>query len=73
MKLWKQETQTKTHTIIRINAEEHCDMHYVGEFNDDAALKEFFLSLDEKIDIEKNCKLLNYYGYLHLFIKRHDL
>jgi hypothetical protein len=70
MKIWKLQTQTPTHTIVRLNCEEHSDMVYAGEFTDDNALKEFFLLLNKTIDVEKNIKLLKYYGYLHLLFKR---
>ena len=70
MKIWKIETQTPTHKIIRLNCEEHSDMVYAGEFKDDNALKAFFSSLSKEIDREKNIKLLKYYGYLHLLLKQ---
>ena len=70
MKIWKLETQTKTHNIVRLNCEDHSDMVYAGEFLDDTALSEFFLSLDKNIDVDKNIKLIKYYGYLHLLLKR---
>jgi hypothetical protein len=70
MKIWKLETQTPTHKIIRLHCEDHSDMIYVGEFEDDNALKVFFSSLDKEIDSEKNIKLLKYYGYLHLLLKK---
>jgi len=70
MKIWKLDTQTPTHNIVRLNCEDHSDMVYAGEFLDDDALKKFFLSLDEDIDVDKNIKLIKYYGYLHLLFKR---
>ena len=69
MKIYKSQTLTPTHKIIRLNCEEHSDLEYLGEFDSDTALKEFFLSLDPNIDVEKNIKLLKYYGYLHLLLK----
>ncbi len=68
MKIYKLETQTPTHKIIRLNCEEHSDLEYLGDLNDDE-VKEFFRELSEEIDKEKNLKLLKYYGYLHLLVK----
>ena len=70
MKIWKLDTQTPTHNIVRLNCEDHSDMVYAGEFLDDESLRKFFLSLDEGIDVDKNIKLIKYYGYLHLLLKR---
>ena len=70
MKIWKLETQTPTHNIVRLNCEDHSDMVYAGEFLDDESLRKFFLSLDKDIDVDKNIKLIKYYGYLHLLLKR---
>ncbi len=69
MKIWKQQTQTPTHKIIRLNCEEHSDLKYLGDLSDEE-VKEFFHSLSEEIDKEKNLKLLKYYGYLHLLVQR---
>jgi len=69
MKIYKSQTLTPTHKIIRLNCEAHSDLEYLGEFSSDTDLKEFFLSLDASIDAEKNIQLLKYYGYLHLLIK----
>ena len=68
MKIYKLETQTPTHKIIRLNCEEHSDLEFLGDFNDEE-VREFFHSLSEDIDKEKNLKLLKYYGYLHLLVK----
>jgi len=72
MKIWKLQTQTPTHNIVRLNCEEHSDMIYAGEFRDDAEIEEFLLSLGKSIDTKKSVKLLHYYGYLHLLLKRED-
>lgn len=69
MKIWKLQTQTPTHKIIRLNCEEHSDLKYLGNLND-AEILEFFHNLSEDIDKEKNLKLLKYYGYLHLLVKQ---
>ena len=68
MKIWKLQTQTPTHKIIRLNCEEHSDLEYMGDLNDEEVL-DFFHNLSEDIDKEKNLKLLKYYGYLHLLVK----
>ncbi len=67
MKIWISDTKTSTHRLIKLNCEEHSDFTYLGDL-DDVELKEFFLSVKEDIDVEKNTKLIKYYGYLHLFI-----
>ena len=67
MKIWISDTKTPTHRLVRLNCEEHSDYVYLGDFNDDE-LEEFFLSVQESMDTQKNTKLLKYYGYLHLFV-----
>lgn len=67
MKIWISDTQTTSHRLVRLHCEAHSDHTYLGDLDDDA-LKEFFLELKNDIDIEKNIKLIKYYGYLHLFI-----
>jgi hypothetical protein len=67
MKIWKQDTQTPSHRLVKLHCEQHSDYDYLGDFND-AEIKTFFLEIQPDMDIEKNLKLLNYYGYLHLFI-----
>ncbi len=67
MKIWISDAQTSTHRLVRLNCEEHSDYKYLGDFGDNE-LKDFFLSLKDDIDVEKNIKLIKYYGYLHLFI-----
>lgn len=69
MKIWKQETETPTHTIVRFNCEEHSDLEYLGDLSD-VEILDFFHTLSEEIDGKKNLKLLSYYGYLHLLVKR---
>jgi len=69
MKIWKLETQTPTHKIIRLNCEEHSDLKFLGDLSD-AEILEFFYELSEEIDREKNLKLLKYYKYLHLLVKK---
>ena len=67
MKIWINDTKTPTHRLLKLNCEEHSDFTYLGDF-DDEKLKEFFLEVQSDMDIEKNIKLIKYYGYLHLFI-----
>ena len=67
MKIWISDTQTQTYRNVKIHAGEHSDFIYRGDF-DDEELKTYLLEVQEDIDIEKNIKLLKYYGYLHLFI-----
>ena len=67
MKIWISDTQALSHRLVRLNCEEHSDYKYLGDFNDNE-LSDFFLSLKDDIDVEKNIKLIKYYGYLHLLI-----
>ena len=67
MKIWISDTNAPTHRLIKLNCEEHSDYVFLGDFND-AELREFFLSADNTMDVEKNIKLIKYYGYLHLLI-----
>jgi len=67
MKIWISDTQTQTHRLVRLNCEEHSDYTYLGDLNNNE-LREFFLELQEDIDVDKNVKLIKYYGYLHIFI-----
>ena len=67
MKIWIEDTDTPSHRLVRLNCEEHSDYTYLGDLND-AELREFFLEVQSDMDVEKNIKLLHYYGYLHLFV-----
>ncbi|MFK5938610.1 MAG: hypothetical protein QM497_09480 [Sulfurimonas sp.] len=67
MKLWMSDSKMPTHRLIKLNCEEHSDYQYVDDFNDED-LERFLLELDPKMDLQKNIKLIKYYGYLHLFI-----
>jgi len=67
MKIWISDTQTQSHRLVRLNCEGRSDYRYLGDLNDDE-LSSFFLQLQEDIDVDKNIKLIKYYGYLHLFI-----
>jgi hypothetical protein len=67
MKIWISDTKASTHRLVKMNCEEHSDYVYLGDL-DDEKLKVFFLEVDPKMDLEKNMKLIKYYGYLHLFV-----
>lgn len=67
MKIWISDTQTPTHRLVKLNCEEHSDYTYLGDYDDDE-LRTFFLEVQPEIDVDKNTKLLKYYGYLHLFV-----
>jgi len=67
MKIWISDTQTQTHRLVKLNCEAHSDFEYLGDL-DDTQLSDFFLGLKDEIDVDKNLKLIKYYGYLHLFI-----
>ena len=67
MKIWISDNKTPTHRLIRLHCEEHSDYVYLGDL-DDEELKNFFLEAQSDIDVDKNIKLIKYYGYLHLLI-----
>jgi hypothetical protein len=67
MKLWFLEEISQTHRIVRINAEEHSIFKYLGDL-DDEALRGYLKEVDPKMDVEKNVKMLKYFGYLHLLV-----
>ena len=67
MKIWIHDTNTPSHRIIKLHCEEHSNFVYLGDLNDDE-IRTFFADVSEKIDVEKNLKLIHYYGYLHLFV-----
>jgi len=67
MKIWIQDENRANYRNIRLQREAHSDYNYLGELSDDE-FKEFLLEVKPDIDAEKNLKLMNYYGYLHLFV-----
>ena len=67
MKIWIKEAKTDTHNIIRLHCEPHSDFKFLGDLDDDA-FRKFIEELDMSLDIEKNLKLIKYFGYLHLLI-----
>ena len=70
MKLWMTDTQTPTHRLVRINCEEQLGYQYLGDLSE-SEIRELLRSMKEE-DVEKNMKLLQYYGYLHIFIIQKD-
>ena len=67
MKIWIKEESTQTYTNVKLHCEEHSDFNYLGDL-DDEEFRNFLLEFQPDIDVEKNVKLIKYYGYLHLFI-----
>lgn len=67
MKIWISDTQTASHRLVRFNCENHSEYSYVGDLTDDE-LRTFLLEIQDDMDVDKNIKLIKYYGYLHLFI-----
>ncbi|RLA76959.1 MAG: hypothetical protein DRG78_18130 [Epsilonproteobacteria bacterium] len=67
MKIWVSDVRTPTYTNVKLNTEEHSDYKYLGDLGTEE-LKDYLFELNPELDIQKNVKLLNYYGYLHLFI-----
>ena len=67
MKIWILDSIMPSHRIVRLNCEAHSSYTYVGDFDDDE-LKAFLLGMQDDMNVEKNVKLIKYYGYLHLFI-----
>jgi len=66
MKLWITDKQTSTHRLVYIHCEKQLGDKYLGDLNEEE-IREFILSIKED-DVDKSVKLLQYYGYLHLFI-----
>ena len=67
MKIWILDTQTLTHRLVRFSCGEHSDYQYIGDLVDED-LESLFLDIQPDMDLDKNMKLIKYYGYLHLFI-----
>ena len=67
MKIWIEDTQTPSHRNIKLNCEEHSNFHFLGDLSDEE-LKTFLLDVKPDIDVQKNIKLLKYFGYLHIFV-----
>ncbi|MGB5965127.1 MAG: hypothetical protein WBF77_04550 [Sulfurimonadaceae bacterium] len=69
MKLWIKDTSTITHYIIYFTGENAEGTEYLGDLDSDG-FKAYLAALSPKIDLEKNLKLIQYYGYLHVFAKK---
>jgi len=69
MKLWIKDTSTQSHHIIYFTKESSESTVYFKDFDDDE-FKAYLSSLSVKIDVEKHLKLINYFGYLHIFAKK---
>ena len=69
MKLWIKDTSTTTHHILYFTTEDSENVRFFKEFDEDA-FKAYLKSLSETIDFEKQMKLINYFGYLHVFAKK---
>jgi len=67
MKIWISDKQTSTHRLVKLNCSEHSDFKYYGDL-DDEQLVELLFEVQESIDIDKNIKLIKYYGYLNIFV-----
>ncbi len=69
MKLWIKDTSTETHYIIYFTKESSENTKYFKDLDDDG-FKAYLTTLSSKIDVEKNLKLIQYFGYLHIFAKK---
>lgn len=67
MKLWISEEKTATYRLVRFNAEQHSELDYLGDLNDEE-IKTLFKEIKPDLDLEENLKMLKYFGYLHLFV-----
>lgn len=67
MKIWVQDNDTKTYRNVKLHCEEHSDYKYLGDLEEEEILN-YLQELEPSKDSRKNLNLLNYYGYLHLFI-----
>ncbi len=67
MKIWISDKQTSTHRLVKLNCSEHSDFKYHGDL-DDEQLIQLLLEVQDSMDIDKNMKLIHYYGYLNIFV-----
>jgi hypothetical protein len=67
MKIWIQEEKTATHHIAHLNLEHHGNFEYLGDLNEEEQ-HALLTKIKPDIDLEKNLKMLKYFGYLHLFV-----
>jgi len=69
MKLWIKDTSTASHHIIYFTKESAENTAYYKDLDDDG-FKKYLMTLSSTIDVEKNLKLIHYFGYLHIFAKK---
>jgi len=69
MKLWIKDTSTPSHHIIYFTTESSENVQFFSDLDEDG-FKAYLRSLSPKIDVEKHLKLINYFGYLHIFAKK---
>jgi len=67
MKVWIEQTDTPTYRQVKLNCEDHSGCKYLGDLSEEE-LKKFLLEVKADIDVKKNLHLLQYFGYLHLFV-----
>jgi len=67
MKVWIAQTDTPIYRQVKLNCEAHSSYDYLGDLSDEE-LKKFLIEVKADIDVEKNLRLLQYFGYLHLFV-----
>ena len=69
MKLWIKNTSTPSHHIIYFTTEASENVQFFKDV-DENGFKDYLKSLSSEIDVEKHLKLINYFGYLHIFAKK---
>jgi len=69
MKLWIKDTSTQSHHIIYFTKESSENTRFFRELDDDS-FKTYLTTLSPTIDVEKQLKLIHYFGYLHIFTKK---
>lgn len=72
MKIWIENSSTHTHHIIYLSKEGCEGASFLGEY-DDNEIRDYFSSISSTVDVEKNLKLLHYFGYLHIFAKKENI
>lgn len=72
MKIWIENKSTPTHHIIYLSREGREGASFLGEY-DDNEIRGYFGSISTTVNVEKNLKLLHYFGYLHIFAKKEKL
>jgi len=72
MKLWIKDTSTASHHILYYTKESSENTQYFKDL-DDEEFKTYLATLSPTIDVEKNLKLIHYFGYLHIFAKKENV